>query len=418
MTARTFVLSAVALPLTLASANAQTTNIAGSTLEYSGTQGTNGWTYGYYNRTTDAGGVYSGSEFQLLPSNGSGGYALAGPPPWTTITNNLDGHPNATNSAPNEEHWVVRRYTVGAGEGGGAVDVNWLLRKANPNCGDGVTGYLFHNGNQIDTASIAFSNATGVFRNASIPSVSAGDTIDLMLSPTDPANDSCDGSQFFMDLNRRNTFSGLTTTLIADSIADFGQNTNGWTYGMYDITANGSPGPGEFMAFDASAWNGSAWDINPAASGPWTEVTATSGHPNGVNSGNEHWATRRYTIQPGEGGDTLVEYDLLKANPNGGGTSVHILVNGTEVGSTGVNGWDSLGWDGALLLPNLQVGDTIDLALAPQGTDVQLFGFGDNGDGADGSNFGMRLFHAVPEPSLAVIIALGLGVAGARRRRK
>lgn len=406
----------VALGMASGSALAQTTNITSSTLEYSGTQGANGWNYGYYNRTTDGDALYSGAEFQNLPSNGGGGYALGGNPPWTGIFNNVNGHPNSVGNGG--EHWIVRRYTVGAGEGGAAFDINWLIRKSNPNCGDGITGYIYHNGTQIDTSTIAFDNSTGALRKAIIPLVNTGDTIDLMLSPNDPNNDGCDGSDFFMDINRRNVYSGITTTLFADSVADFGQNTNGWTYGMYDITANGSPGPGEFQPFASSVWNGTSWDVNPAAAGPWTEISATGGHPNGTNSGGvEHWATRRYTIQPGEDGNVIVDWEILKANTGGGaGTSVHILWNGVEVASTGVQGFDGLGFSGSLALPGTQVGDTIDIALAPQGLDAQLFGAGDNSDGADGSNFSMRI-STVPEPATAGIMLLALGVLNRRRRR-
>lgn len=403
-----FILS---LPLV---ASAQTTNVGSSRLEYSGTQNTNGWSYGYYNRSADGDATYSGAEFAALPSNGAGGYALGGNPPWTNIANSLDAHPNST--ANGAEHWVVRRYTVGAGEGGGAIDVNWLLRKSNLACGDGVAGYLYHNGTQIDTSTVGFNDGTGTLRKATVPAVNVGDTIDLILSPNSPSNDGCDGSQFFMNLNRRNTYPGVVTTQFADSVADFGNNTNGWTYGMYDISANGSPDPGEFIAFGSSAWNGSYWDVNPTASGPWTEITATGGHPNGVNSGSEHWATRRYTIQPGEGGDVMVEWDIAKANLSGGGTSVHILWNGVEVSSTGVEGFDNLGFTGRLALPGTQVGDTIEIALAPQGLDAQLFGAGDNGDGADSSVFAMRLF-SIPEPATSLLGVAFAGMLAMRRRR-
>lgn len=402
-------------PLLVMNAAAQTTNVGSSLLEYSGTQNTNGWSYGYYNRSSDGDATYSGTEFQLMPGNGSS-YALGGNPPWTSIGNGLDAHPNST--ANGGEHWVVRRYTVGAGESG-AFDINWLLRKSNPNCGDGVTGYLFHNGTQVDSATIAFNDSTGVFRKASIPTVNVGDTIDLMLSPNDPGNDGCDGSQFMMDLNRINTYPGLaTTTQFANSVTDFGNNTNGWTYGYYDITANGAPDAGDFIPFNSSSWNGSIWDLNPAASGPWTEVTAVGGHPNGTNSapGAEQWVTRRYTIQPGEDGDVMVEWDVAKGNPFGGGTSVHILWNGVEVGSTGVRGSDTLGFSGKLALADLEVGDTIDIALAPQGLDAQLFGSGDNGDGSDASLFSMRLY-SIPEPATGLLAFASAGLLLMRRRR-
>lgn len=414
-TTRTLFTSLAASVLASGSATAQTTNIGSSLLEYSNVQGTNGWTYGYYNRTADVGGVYSGTEFQNMPVAG-GGYAIGGNPPWTSIANNLTGHPNGTNNGA--EHWIARRYTVGAGEGGAAFDINWLLRKNNTVCGDGVTGFIYHNGTQIDSLAIAGNAGTGSLRRASIPLVSAGDTIDLMVSPTSN-DDGCDSADFFMDINRRNTYSGITTTLFADSVADFGNNTNGWTYGYYNTTVNGAPGPGEFLPFGSGAWNGSMWDLNPAASGPWSEISATGGHPNGSNSapGEEHWVTRRYTIGAGEDGDIKVDWDIAKANLNGGGTSVHILRNGIEVASTGVQGFDGLGFSGSLAIADTNVGDTIEIALAPQGMDAQLFGSGDNSDGADGSLFSMRIY-SVPEPAAAGLLAGAFGLLSLRRRSR
>ena len=94
---------------------------------------------------------------------------------------------------------------------------------------------------------------------------------------------------------------------------------------------------------------------------------------------------------------------------------MHILRNGIEVASTGVEGFDGLGFSGSLAIADAQVGDTIDIALAPQGMDAQLFGAGDNSDGADGSLFSMRIY-SVPEPAAAGLLALALGALNLRRR--
>lgn len=391
--------------------SAQTTNVGNSRLEYTNVQGGNGWNYGYYNRSVDGDATYSGAEFTAMPVSG-GGFALGGFPPWTSISDALGGHPNGINSGA--EHWVIRRYTVTAADVGGAVDLKWFIGKSNPNCGDGVTGYVYHNGTQVDSSAIAFDNSTGTLKSVSIPTVGLGDTIDLMVAPN-AANDFCDGTNFWMDLNRRNTYSGITTTLVANSVTDFGQNTNGWTYGLYDITANGLPGPGEFIPFSPTSWNGSYWDLaTPAA--PWTEIGAGGGHPNGTNNGSEHWATRRYTVQPGENGDLLLEWDISKGNPSGGGTSVHILYNGVEISSTGVRGDDTIGWTASLALPDTNVGDTIDIALAPTGLEVELGLNNNRDDGADGSNFAMRIYM-VPEPSSSLVLLSSLALLSARRRR-
>lgn len=387
------------------------TNIASSIAQYSNVQGTNGWTYGYYNRTTDGDATYSGAEFQTMASNG-GGYAVGGNPPWTSI-GSTDGHPNATGNGG--EHWIIRRFTVPAGQSGN-FDAHWVVKKTNGGGGDGVAGMVYHNGVLVDSVIVDATDTTGTIRNATVAGVQPGDTIDLIVSPNAPDNDGFDGSAFYMNLNR-NTFLSLPrTNLIADSVADFGNNTNGWTYGQYTLDAAGNQG--SFAGFAPSVWTGSSWDVNTTGA-PWTEITATGGHPSSNNLDaapieGEVWATRRYTIQAGEEGSVLVDYNLVK-NAVNEGTTVHILHNGVIVQSTGVDGWDSLGWNGSLLL-NVGLNDTIDIALSPQGAGDLLGIAGNRKDWSDGSAFGMSVY-AVPEPAvsgLALTTALG---ALLRRRR-
>ncbi len=391
------------------------TNLASSIPQFSNVQGTNGWTYGYYNRTGDGNATYSGSEFQPMATSG-GGYALGGNPPWTSIGGSTDGHPNGTGSTPNQEHWIIRRFTVPAGQTGN-FDAHWLVRKTNGDGGDGVGGMVFHNGTLVDSVIVAATDTTGTVRNATMTGVQPGDTIDLIVSPNAPDNDGFDGSAFYMGINRNTFISIPRTNVIADSVADFGQNTNGWNYGQYTLNAAGDPGG--FQNFDASAWSGSHWDANAAPAAPWTEITATGGHPNSNNSDaspidGEVWATRRYTIQSGEEGSVLVDYNLSKA-PFNDGTTVHVLHNGVVVQSTGMDGWDSMGWNGSLLL-NVNANDTIDIALSPQGSGDLLGIAGYRKDWSDSSIFGMSIY-SVPEPAssgLALTAAVGVML---RRRR-
>src|SRR5690606_34506459 len=107
--------------------------IADSLDEFSmtGTQGENGWFNGYYNFTADGDGLYSAGEFiEFTNSCGNGGSPCpdGGPidpagnhwatnrtwdlhtgGPWTMVGPE-NGHPNGANSAPNEEHWAIRRW--------------------------------------------------------------------------------------------------------------------------------------------------------------------------------------------------------------------------------------------------------------------------------------------------------------------
>ncbi|MEE3180706.1 MAG: hypothetical protein VX288_02265 [Planctomycetota bacterium] len=173
-----------------------------------GEQGVNNWFYGYYNLTLDddffyseddliefvndfgpAGGVVSpggnhwtGAQWDLL------GEALG---PWTMLGRE-ETHPNGGNSEPFEEHWTIRRWVS---DRDSVVALIWHMRKTSSG-GDGVTGYLFVNGEEVDTASIAGSDVEGVMRSQ-VVSLQEGDVVDLALTPIGPdggATDSSDGS--------------------------------------------------------------------------------------------------------------------------------------------------------------------------------------------------------------------------------
>ena len=162
-----------------------------------GTQGEKGWSYGYYDRTTDPDATYAADDLTLFPRDG-GGYSptdfwtgsaydwYAGNPPWT-YAGQEDMHPNGVNNKA--EHWVVRRHVA---EVAGTVSVEWSLRKSNPN-GGGVSGHLFHNGLEVDSAAISGADTEGVTRVVPIFGVQVGDTVDLALDPTGAGGDPKDG---------------------------------------------------------------------------------------------------------------------------------------------------------------------------------------------------------------------------------
>jgi hypothetical protein len=186
-----------------ASGDALGTPIADSVADWSttGIQGANGWTYGYYDRTNDPDHVYSADAFIPFPHDGSGfgptdfwtgsSYEwFQGDPPWTAIGSE-SVHPNGENNI--SEHWVIRRYTT---EIAGPLVVEWHIGRNNLN-GDGVTGYVFHQGTLVDSIAIAGSDSVGATRLLVLPEVMIGDTIDFALGPTGPGGqpeDWSDGS--------------------------------------------------------------------------------------------------------------------------------------------------------------------------------------------------------------------------------
>ncbi len=199
---RTFPFVIVAFVILSNGATAQVTTFADSFdgWSFTGTQGENGWTYGYYNLTQDqtlGDGVYGADDFvEFEPQYWSGNQwdlTPAASGPWTELGRETT-HPNGTNSLPNEEHWTIRRWTsdVDATD----ASITWRMRKTNVNCGNGVTGYLFLNGEELDTAVIDGGDGIGVTREA-VADLKVGDVVDLALGPTGPnagRDDGCDGS--------------------------------------------------------------------------------------------------------------------------------------------------------------------------------------------------------------------------------
>lgn len=170
-----------------------------------GTQGENNWYYGYYNRTADPDGEYGVADFVEFTNQAGpgGGPTTPGGNHWTggewDMTQDQTGpwtfmeqegvHPNGTNSAPNEEHWPIRRWIS---HRGGEFTATWHMRKTNAD-GTGVRGRLFLSGEEIDMAAIAGNDTTGVTKTV-VVTLRAGDTVDLALDPTGPTGDPNDGA--------------------------------------------------------------------------------------------------------------------------------------------------------------------------------------------------------------------------------
>ena len=420
MTTRSFRMSAAvagcALVALLAS-NASAVVVADSAVDFSGTQGQNNWTNGYHNVT--ANGAYDAGDFIEFGPGGNPGFVFgagkwdwgAGNPPWTEVSA-TGGHPNGTNNAGSGgEQWVVRRWTS---EVEGAVNIDMQLRKTNTGGGNGTIVRTFVNG--AEQASFAVAGTDGVGRTCTfhVPDLNVGDFVDVVLDAN--GSDGFDGSAFSGVVNHV-TPNG--STLIADSITEFSgtQGSNGWFNGYHNVTANGPYDAGDFIEFGPGGdpgfvlvGGGTRWDWG-AGNPPWTTIDADDGHPNGTNnagSGGEQWAIRRYQVE--EGGDLLIDAFLAAQNTNGGnGTILHILHNGTEIGSLIVGGTDGVGLRDVFSVLGAQAGDFIDLALDSNGP-----------DGSDGSFFSARIYrlNTVPEPASAALFLLASGALGIRRRRR
>ena len=159
-------------------------NVATSTTEFSGTQGQNGWFYGYYNKSADNTPGYSSGEFQQFPEytaaekwhiqNGVGGFY--------TYMDFDRAHPNATIASAGRqpvEHWAVRRWVSDVA---GAVDIFGELAKCSAQGGDGTIGQIYVDGQLMATRDLAFDQLTPV-DYAFSANVNVGSIVDFVLLP-------------------------------------------------------------------------------------------------------------------------------------------------------------------------------------------------------------------------------------------
>ena len=174
------------------------TLLADSYDEFSGIQGQDDWQYGYRNLTLDGGDIESyDAENDFIAFDDQEhwrpGWRLApSAAPWTLFNGPEGSHPNGTNSAPNEEHWTVRRWTADELTSETPIGLKWHTRKTNLN-GTGVTGSLFVNGEMVDSASFAGNDGVGQIRTW-YANLNPGDVVDLALTPVGPDGNSTDGS--------------------------------------------------------------------------------------------------------------------------------------------------------------------------------------------------------------------------------
>ena len=188
--------------------------------------------------------------------------------------------------------------------------------------------------------------------------------------------------------------------VVADSSADFNrdgeQGAGGWSYGyrlVEDDDDRENYDPTEsFILFDEDdgwLWTGAKWDWG-GGNVPWTEVSASGGHPNGTNNGAEHWVVRRWEADILSEQALALTWHLHKTNTNGGnGVSGAVHLNGQRTDFASVAGNDGVGFD-RTVYAYVRPGDFIDFALLPEGED------GNPVDGADGSSFSIVVDTDIP----------------------
>jgi len=188
-----FLLSGAVLALVPSTAGAVVVADSAADWTTSGTQGEKGWTSGYYDLTNDTDGIYQSPNLVPFTSAAWTGVQwdlnVAAAGPWTEIGPE-NTHPNGTNSAPNREHWTIRRWR--ATRQVTDAQIIWRVRKVNLS-GTGVTGYLFVRGIEVDRATIGGNDGAGVARTH-VADLAVGDLIELAVGPLGLGGDRADGA--------------------------------------------------------------------------------------------------------------------------------------------------------------------------------------------------------------------------------
>jgi hypothetical protein len=364
-----------------------------------GVQGEDRWINGYYNKSQDADGIYQANNFQPFPrSDGpwspinfwDGGSWNWNPDnvPWDTI-GRVDVHPNGINNG--DEHWVIRRWVSTYS---GLATFRFHLRKSNLN-GTGVTGKILHAGEEIFSRTIA-GNDGGGFTVFVTRNINVGDVIDFAQTPLGVGDDQGDGADGSVMIARVIAGTIIEPLAVTDSVAAWVpgvQGANGWYYGFYNKTADGDGTYNPATDFNATdpnwTFNGN-WVLGPGDP-PWDTIGQTDWHPNGDNNVNVSWVIKRWVSTLT--GDITARISFGKSNPNcGNGTTLRVLHNGVEKFSRTVAFNDSTGFNTDVVISGAAIGDHIEFALDPLGTDGLL------GDGCDGSRLRASIYQGSSIP--------------------
>jgi len=175
---------------------------ADSVAGYSGTQGGNGWWYGYYDVTGDIIPGYNATNDFKLYANWDGAE-------WHTTNSAvpslsaLNEHPSGATNTPGyplREEWAIRRWVSTVTD---TVRIYGHVAKQNTGCGDGVTAMLMVNGRKVFTRSLTAGDAAGVDYALGIQ-LHTNDLLDLVVTAGCCGDAGCDGTQFTANVDHAN----------------------------------------------------------------------------------------------------------------------------------------------------------------------------------------------------------------------
>lgn len=158
---------------------------------------------------------------------------------------------------------------------------------------------------------------------------------------------------------------------IADSVSEFSgvQGSKNWNYGYLTVPGdtNSYVQMSNFLGANPAIQNSGTWSETPTFPPFYTLVWSDGQHSTGMNRGVEHWSVRRW-ISPISG---TVNVAGIIGRMDSGDTIAKIFINGVEKYSFGTVSLTATGGKQNYSLPlKINVGDTLDFALSPNGSDL------------------------------------------------
>jgi hypothetical protein len=357
------------------------TQLADAETDFTGTQGVNGWKYGYASGSGT-------SNFLPITSYSDGQWN--GPASYLNLTA-CDQQPSANGSTPLS---AVRRWTSPFS---GNVHITGQFVAENAGYGgDGVGVTVLVNGQPITSRTVIGTNSTPFASSFDVTqTVQVGTVIDFVVDDGPAADNSYDACGVYAKIatsaqvgtflpgsgvnstGGSSTGSGTATgtggssgsgtgsatatgpssnapagTVLADANAGFSgvQGQNGWYYGDF---ASGTT----FQ--NLTAFSGGTW----SSSYPYITITAGDQHPSTANGGPVSVVRRWVSTYAGP---VTINGQFLSENTGGDGVGVTVLINGqaamarAAIGAAGAPTQQNFS-----LSATLKVGDNVDFVLDP-----------------------------------------------------